>query len=725
MAKVLAKLGRKASPRLGLAIVLLTLISVILLSSTVWMFAGLRDRQQSVERSIREDAVWAAFQTDREAARLVEATLIAQTGGDIDALILRYDLLYSRVTLLGDGSYAVPFGAQSELGERAEAVSDIVQDLEPTIDALLDEPARRDALLTEILASAEQVIEASNALIVSANAETNALRVEERRKDLDAYWRIGIATLALTLTLVMLIVLLGVQIAHISRSGRAIELLGRRNAKKALEAREAMRAKSAFLATMSHEIRTPLNGILGMTSLLQQSRLSPEQARHVVSIRQSGDVLLDVITDILDYSKLEAGAASLAIASFELAEVMRSVETIMRPRAEVAGLKFDMEWPDWEVTSDPARVRQVLLNLVGNAVKFTAEGSVRVMAEVDEAELKISVTDTGKGIAAADMPLLFKDFSQIDSSSTRSFGGTGLGLAISKRLVEALNGTINVESRPGQGSTFWFSLPVAPARPLAEAERAVSHCMAPVEPSRFVGTVLVVDDNAINREVSAGLLEAMGLDVVTASNGREAVDLAGTLAFSMIFMDMQMPEMDGLAATRALRQQGIDVPIAGLTANAFASDRDACLAAGMNDYVSKPATPEKLAQVLRRQGVATADEEAVEAGAPSDDEAGAAEWTVDTAYQEVLREQLGEETFAGLLVQFEADVERLAEEAISAWREDELAAYDAALHTLKGAALALGYGGVAETANALRKQTANPVAALEAVRGTVRERLCA
>jgi signal transduction histidine kinase/CheY-like chemotaxis protein len=369
------------------------------------------------------------------------------------------------------------------------------------------------------------------------------------------------------------------------------QLMASRIAREAAEA--SARAKGQFLANMSHEIRTPLTAVIGFADLLADSEGLPAKAQtYTQRIQCAGMALLTLVNDILDVSRIEARQVELDVQPCDLQSLMDDTLDFVRLTADRKGLELDLrlEGLPAYVTADPARLRQVLLNLVSNAVKFTTQGSVTVKAgwrPDDGGRLRVHVSDTGPGISAQDQRRLFHRFSQIDGSNTRQFGGAGLGLAISKGLVELMDGEIGLESTPGSGSVFWFDIPA----PAAQAIKAVAPGSASAVVERKAVRILVVDDLAVNLELVSAMLSPFDLDLTLASGGAEAVDAAARDAFDLILMDVQMPEMDGLAATQAIRNSdgpNAAIPILALSANVMEQQIQAYRAAGMNDHIAKP-----------------------------------------------------------------------------------------------------------------------------------------
>ncbi len=671
----------------------LAVLSALFLAVVVGIILMLQDAQQKAELGIREDALWATYQLDRETAKLLlELDRVVAAGEPLtpevrDAIATRFDILFSRVRYIKSGMFESGTTDAAWFREGFDGVRHRIMDMAPAFDRLAGAEPMDVQDLSKPLAELEALRGATEELVIFTNQRVSTLKAEQRNGQVALFKSLTIAVALLVLTMGGTGVMLVRQIRAEAVARRKVEALAHELTDSAAAAEAGNTAKSAFLATIGHEIRTPLNGFLGMAEILRDTPLETNQVACLDAMQDCGAALLDLINDVLDYTKSEAGEFPVDPVPFGFVALVRSVFAMVEARALARGNRLVLDLPEGlpdTYLADPSRIRQVLVNLVGNAVKFTEGGTITVTARAEQGELRVEVTDTGIGIAPEVGDRIFDAFSQGDESISRRFGGTGLGLSICRSIVERLGGRIGYESRPGAGTRFSFAVPA----PVVADDRVRPDAIAaPRLAPPVSGRVLVVEDNTVNREVARRLLERLGQTVELAASGEDGVRRAAEGGFDCIFMDMHMPGLDGVAAARAIRAlpgPAAGVRIVALTANASEDHRRACSTAGMDGFLAKPITRQALAEAL---GVARGAGEA-EASRP------AARTGLDLQRRDELVAEIGADAFDELMASFVDDAEAL----LAALEAPSLAPQDVRglLHTLRGAALNCGLVAVAE-----------------------------
>ncbi len=585
---------------IGLAI---TLALVFLVNGTLWFSAQslIKTGIQVLETQDVLDRVERIRSLYKDAESSVRGFLITGKEIYVRPYRLAIGVLPEEIRQL-DAALSSKRGARSAVRANVEEVRKEIEALIPHLKQIVN--ARENGGINAAMqllftgraaASAEKVSQALNEITRGERAllgsqTTRALGYADRTR----FIILGAAFLAL---LAFAVVALSIQ------KGEQF-LLKLRN-----DAVHASDLKSIFLANMSHEIRTPINGVIGMSGLLLDTSLKRKQKDYVETIKRSADSLLGIINDILDFSKVESGKLDLEVLDFDLHEIIQDLEKTLSHigRHKRISLTFSVDFElDYALRGDPGRLRQVLTNLTNNALKFTEKGgvTVNISQESESASsttLRFEVKDTGIGISRSTARRLFQPFTQADGSTTRKYGGTGLGLSICKRLVRLMRGRIGVESQEGKGSTFWFILPFGKGGDLSD--KSAKRETFPVLSGAICRCrILVVDDNPINQKVAVKTLERMGLRADSVGNGHEALDSIKRVRYDLVLMDCQMPDLDGFQTTHQIRKHPAPIvrktPVVAMTAGAFKGERERCLKAGMNDYVTKPINNQQLSEVL-------------------------------------------------------------------------------------------------------------------------------
>lgn len=694
----------------------LQVFSVALLLGLAYMSVDIFKRYSTLQDGIRENALWSVYQLDREARRLHETlhlSLVAgqKSGIDTKTLTTRYDILYSRMNILEQTNFERQFVLDPAIGEKLARIKTTVFGIVAPFDDLAAGKMVAPDQMREIDQKLEDVLASTDDLVIFTNNWVSTNRAENRTGLMSLQMQTVALVGVLVASVFFLIFTLRRQLSSVKRAGLDLETMATQLNESFLAAEAGNRAKSQFMATMGHEVRTPLNAILGTAELMELQPLARGMLASVQTIRRSGSALLELINEILDFAKIEHGNIEVEMRPVAVKALAEGTIEMVRDRALENGNLLELVMPDHftmpAILTDPTRLRQVVLNLLSNAIKFTRDGVVTLRLKEfpanGSAVLRVEVSDTGIGIDQCSLNKLFQPFSQVDASITRKYGGTGLGLTICKQIVEGLGGRIGVESVRGQGSTFWFDIPVEPAK-LAETDEASLHNKfgAAVTLNRL--QVLLVEDNAVNQQVAAGFLRHLGQDVKIANDGLEAIRVFEESSFDLILMDMQMPNMDGIEATRHIRAmpQGKEVAIIAMTANASEDDKRLCHEAGMTGFETKPVTMSKLRDVIARTEKIVQSVLQVSVPqpiAPSDE----FQSLFEQRRAEMV-EALGEEGFEELLESFFDDARGILAQLKSMDVANGHQAIDHLLHTMKGAASSVGLMEIASFAQAFRSE---------------------
>jgi signal transduction histidine kinase/DNA-binding response OmpR family regulator len=716
----------------GIVAFVLQTVSAVLLIVLLVLFVDIARQYRIMEDGVRENSLWSVYQLDREVRQFSHSLSSAKADPEdpqlLDDLSLRYDILYSRVAILDQAKFGTYFSGDELIRGYIAAVTDGVRNVQPIFDDYAAGTVPTSEQLEELDAALVSMGRVAEDFLLYTNTRVSHERADSRSTILNLERTSTVMLTLLMVSVVFLVVTLNRQLRSVRQSSHELQVMATQLS-EAYEAADAgNRAKSQFMATMGHEIRTPLNAILGMSELLELSELPDDTIQSVKTIRSSGEALLEIINEILDFSKIEHGKLELEERAFDVCALAESTVSIIRGRADDHENTVILDLPDslqaLYVKTDPTRLRQVLLNLLSNAVKFTHQGTVtlRLRDFYREGKLMIrfEVEDTGIGIDEAGLDKLFKPFSQVDASISRRYGGTGLGLTICKQIVEKLGGELGMSSTVGVGSIFWFELGVVPVT-REEANGLAAKVVAEETLPRC--RILLVEDNKVNQIVATRFLARLGQDVEIANDGAEAVSISREQAFDLILMDMQMPVMDGIEATKRIiaeRGPSADAPIIAMTANASDDDRRRCLEAGMQGFESKPVTLERLKKMIAH--TMSSAREIVPAAATTTapqklelPELNLAEIPLqampalgieglDEARHAELVDALGEEVFQELVESFFDDATGLLDELNEALRRNDPEKIDRVLHTIKGAASNVGLNDLAVKAHALRSQ---------------------